>query len=32
MQEVFHAYEKDIELARELSFKISKVIQEKGKA
>ena len=32
MQEVFHAYEKDIKLVRELSFEISKVIQEKGQA
>ena len=26
MQDVFHAYEKDIELVKELSFEISKVI------
>ena len=31
MQEVFHAYEKDIEFVTKLSFEISEVIAEKGK-
>ena len=31
MQEVFYAYEKYIELVKELSFEISEVIQEKEK-
>ena len=32
MQDVFHAYEKNPELVTKLSFEISEIIAEKGKA